>query len=73
MRPGHYLRLGGCLHSARTNEMESKMNIRQKYTQWKTYFETVNELKRCSDRSLADVGIRRDEIRAVARRKSGLV
>lgn len=49
------------------------MNIRQKYTQWKTYFETVNELKRCSDRSLADVGIRRDEIRAVARRKSGLV
>ncbi len=46
------------------------MNLRQKYRQWVFYLETVSELNRCSDRSLADLGIKRDEIRAVARRKT---
>lgn len=44
------------------------MTFRQKYREWVFYRDTVDKLARCSDRSLADLGISRDDIRAVARR-----
>lgn len=43
------------------------MNLRQKFREWRVYSETVAELSRCSDRSLSDLGIRREDIRSVAR------
>ncbi len=49
------------------------MNVRQKYRQWMTYFQTVSELSRRTDRNLEDLGIKRESIRAVARQKSALV
>ena len=44
------------------------MNFRQKYREWVVYRDTVDKLARCSDRSLADLGMSREDIRAVARR-----
>ena len=46
------------------------MNLQRKYREWRAYLETVSELTRCSDRSLDDLGIRREDIRTIARRKA---
>lgn len=46
------------------------MNLRNTYRLWTTYLNTVGELNRCSDRDLADVGIRRSDIRSVARKSA---
>jgi uncharacterized protein YjiS (DUF1127 family) len=57
--------------SWRAEEMDMEqhaMNFRQKYREWVVYRDTVDKLTRCSDRSLADLGISREDIRAVARR-----
>ena len=47
-----------------------EMNLGQKYRQWVVYRETVSVLNECSDRSLDDLGIRREDIRAVAFRQT---
>jgi uncharacterized protein YjiS (DUF1127 family) len=42
--------------------------ITEKYRRWRTYHQTVNELSRLDDRSLADLNITRGDIDLVARR-----
>lgn len=44
------------------------MNIVRNYRNWRRYRDTVNELSRLSNRELADLGINRGEIQAVARK-----
>jgi len=44
------------------------MGIIDNFRTWRTYRQTVSELSRLSNRELADLGINRGEIRAVARR-----
>ncbi|MEO5324145.1 DUF1127 domain-containing protein [Mesorhizobium sp. CC13] len=44
------------------------MNLLRTYRNWRAYRETVNELGRLSNRQLADLGINRGEISAIARR-----
>ncbi len=44
------------------------MNLLRTYRNWRAYRETVNELGRLSNRQLADLGINRGEIPAIARR-----
>jgi uncharacterized protein YjiS (DUF1127 family) len=46
---------------------ETKMNITRAYNNWVKYRQTVTELGRMSNRELADLGIARQDIRAVAR------
>lgn len=46
------------------------MNIVRSYRNWRRYRETVSELSRLSNRELADLGIRRDDIARVARTAS---
>jgi uncharacterized protein YjiS (DUF1127 family) len=43
------------------------MNIARSYQTWRSYRNTVSELRSMSDRSLSDLGIARADIRAVAR------
>jgi uncharacterized protein YjiS (DUF1127 family) len=52
------------------NHRGKAMNLRNTFRQWTTYLHTVEELNRCSDRDLADLGIRRADIRAVARKSA---
>ena len=40
------------------------------YRAWRKYRETYNELAQLSNRDLADVGIHRSEISAIARRSA---
>ncbi len=40
------------------------------YRAWRKYRETYNELMQLSNRDLADVGIRRSEIPAIARQSA---
>ena len=47
------------------------MNIVRSYNNWRRYRETVNELNRLSQRELADLGIARTDISALARRSVG--
>ena len=49
------------------------MDLRRKCRQWLVYLETVNSLNSCSDRSLDDLGIKRSEIRRVARQRIALL
>jgi uncharacterized protein YjiS (DUF1127 family) len=44
------------------------MNMIRNYRNWRRYRETVKELSRLSNRELADLGITRSEIEAVAQR-----
>lgn len=44
------------------------MNIVRNYRNWRRYRDTVAELSRLSDRELADLGVYRSEIHAVARK-----
>lgn len=44
------------------------MSIVRNYRNWRTYRTTVSELSRLSNRELADLGINRGEIHAVARK-----
>ena len=44
------------------------MNIVENYRNWRRYRATVTELSRLSNRHLADLGINRGEIPAVARK-----
>jgi uncharacterized protein YjiS (DUF1127 family) len=44
------------------------MNIVRNYRNWRRYRDTVSELSRLSNRELADLGINRGEIHAVARK-----
>jgi uncharacterized protein YjiS (DUF1127 family) len=44
------------------------MNLIRSYRNWRVYRDTVNELGRLSNRELADLGINRGEIAAVARK-----
>ena len=46
---------------------ETNMNISRAYNNWVKYRQTVTELGRMSNRELADLGIARQDIRAVAR------
>lgn len=46
------------------------MSLRNKFREWSTYLQTIDELNRCSDRDLADLGIRRSDIRSVARQST---
>ena len=43
------------------------MNVARSFNNWRRYRQTVNELARMSSRELADMGISRSEIEAVAR------
>ena len=43
------------------------MNVARSFNNWRKYRQTVNELARMSTRELADMGISRSEIEAVAR------
>lgn len=43
------------------------MNIARAYNTWVKYRQTITELGRMSNRELADLGIARQDIRAVAR------
>jgi uncharacterized protein YjiS (DUF1127 family) len=47
------------------------MNLLRNYRNWRRYRETVNELSRLSNRELADLGITRSDIVAVATRGRG--
>lgn len=44
------------------------MNLIQNFRDWRTYRATVSELGRLSNHQLADLGIVREQIKAVARR-----
>ena len=44
------------------------MNLTRSYNNWRNYRSAVTELSGLSDRSLADLGIARADIRAVARK-----
>ena len=44
------------------------MNLIRNYRNWRAYRDTVNELDRLSNRQLADLGINRAEIAALARK-----
>ena len=44
------------------------MNIVRNYRNWRQYRATVSELNRLSNRELADLGINRGEIHALARK-----
>jgi uncharacterized protein YjiS (DUF1127 family) len=44
------------------------MSMTNTFRTWRRYRNTVNELGRMTNRELADIGIDRTEIRAVARR-----
>jgi uncharacterized protein YjiS (DUF1127 family) len=46
------------------------MNIARTYNNWRSYRNAVAELSGLSNRSLADLGIARADIRAVARQAS---
>lgn len=43
------------------------MDIARSYQNWRSYRNTVAELRGMTDRNLADLGIARADIRAVAR------
>ena len=47
-----------------------KMNLTQRYKDWRSYRETVAALEHLSNRDLSDIGIGRSEIRAVARSRT---
>ena len=47
------------------------MNLIRNYQNWRRYRQTINELSRLSNRELADLGITRGEIAAVAARGRG--
>jgi uncharacterized protein YjiS (DUF1127 family) len=47
------------------------MGLIRNYRNWRSYRETVNELKRLSNRDLSDLGIARSEIHEVARKAVG--
>jgi uncharacterized protein YjiS (DUF1127 family) len=47
--------------------MEPNMNLLSTYRTWRNYRVAVDELSRLSNRSLADLGIKRGDIRRVAR------
>lgn len=44
------------------------MNLFSKFREWRLYSETVEKLRQCTDKNLADMGIERTQIRVVARR-----
>lgn len=44
------------------------MNLIRKFRNWRAYRLTVEELGQLSNRQLADMGLRRDDIQSVARR-----
>jgi uncharacterized protein YjiS (DUF1127 family) len=48
-------------------ERETNMNIRQKISQFAKFQRTVRELNQLDNRQLADIGIRRENIAALAR------
>ena len=50
------------------NSGNAIMNLFSKLREWRLYSETVEKLRQCSDRNLEDMGIRRTDIPAVARR-----
>jgi uncharacterized protein YjiS (DUF1127 family) len=50
-----------------SKEGETEMNIRQKLNQFASYRRTVRELRTLDAHQLADIGISRGEIAAVAR------
>ncbi|MBD0415032.1 DUF1127 domain-containing protein [Oryzicola mucosus] len=43
------------------------MSIRTKFREWRLYRQTVDELSRCTNRDLSDLGIQRSDIRFVAK------
>ncbi|MBB2969679.1 DUF1127 domain-containing protein [Mesorhizobium sp. RMAD-H1] len=43
------------------------MGLRNRYRYWKQYRVNLQELQRCSDRYLMDLGIARSDIRRLAR------
>lgn len=43
------------------------MNLRTKLREWRLYRQTIDELSRCSNRDLRDLGISRSDIRSVAK------
>ena len=42
------------------------MTLLNKFREWQLYGETVEKLRRCSDRNLSDMGINRTDIPSVA-------
>ncbi len=52
-------------------EGENEMNLTRSYNNWRNYRNAVAELSSLSNRSLADLGIARADIRAVARKAHG--
>jgi uncharacterized protein YjiS (DUF1127 family) len=51
------------------NQVEvKKMNVLNSYRNWREYRSTVSELNRLSNRSLADLGLKRSDIKSAARR-----
>jgi uncharacterized protein YjiS (DUF1127 family) len=49
-------------------ERRNKMNVMKSYNNWRAYRNSVTELSSLSNRSLADLGIARNDIRALARK-----
>lgn len=49
--------------------MNSLKTIAEKFNAWRRYREAVRELSQMSDRELEDIGVRRGDIRFVARRE----
>jgi uncharacterized protein YjiS (DUF1127 family) len=47
--------------------MEPSMNLLTTYRSWRNWRVAVDELSRLSNRSLADIGIKRRDIRKAAR------
>lgn len=43
------------------------MNIARKFRNWRTYRQTISELRGMTDRQLSDLGIGRSDIQRVAR------
>lgn len=52
---------------AKERRTGSKMNVIRNYRNWRRYRETVSELKRLSNRDLSDIGMKREDIRQIAR------
>ncbi len=48
------------------------MNLVSSYKNWRKYRETYNELMRLTERELNDLGIRRMDIRTIARESSSI-
>jgi len=50
-----------------SNRWKPSMNLLSTYRNWRNYKVTINELSRLSNRSLADIGMKRGDIHKMSR------